>query len=81
MTRDKKRKRIRTEEKLDVRFCTECGEQLDEFDLNPMCSDLNAVKHNHENCKHTGKFKGDMCSKMFISTDDITIIPEEEDED
>ena len=80
MNQRRKKRRKHPDEKFDVRFCTECGEQLDEFDFDPMSTDLDAVKHNHQNCKHNGKFKGEMCSKLFISSEEVTII-NDEDED
>jgi hypothetical protein len=48
-------------------FCTECDKELDLFWLTDMASNRKAVKDNHNNCKKTGKFKGQYCSRMFIS--------------
>jgi hypothetical protein len=53
----------------DLLFCTECGEQLDEFCFKDNSLDVDAIKKNHENCKKIGKFKGDICSRLFIVSD------------
>lgn len=51
-------------------FCTECGAELDEFSFTDKAKDINLVKENFNRCKTIGKFKGEMCSKLFIATDD-----------
>jgi hypothetical protein len=61
-------------EKLDIQFCTECNEELNEFDLSVNPRNLDALKAHHEHCKATGKFKGEMCAKLFIAA----IQPDEE---
>jgi hypothetical protein len=53
----------------DVKFCTECDEQLDEFCFSDIVGDKEFIKKNHENCRKTGKFKGDVCSKLYIASD------------
>lgn len=53
-----------------VNFCTECGKSLDDFALeNPNC-DKETIKFRYKQCVETGKFKGDMCSKLFITDDE-----------
>jgi hypothetical protein len=64
--------------KLDIKFCTECDDKLDNFSLNPMSVNIKAVKDNHENCKKTGKFKGELCSRLFISSTKFDKLDEEE---
>jgi hypothetical protein len=69
MKTNTKRKAI--EEKLnleesDVIYCVECGEVLDDFSFDEFSKDVDAVKKNFHNCKETGKFKGDICSKLYI---------------
>jgi uncharacterized protein with PIN domain len=59
-------KEIGEEERTDIKFCTECGEVLEDFSLSEQAKDPKAVIENFHNCKKTGKFKGDVCSKMFI---------------
>jgi|GEM_PF-3536680 len=50
-------------------FCTECGDDLNDFDLrNP---DKKSVSENFERCKNSGKFKGDICSKLYIIDDNL----------
>lgn len=54
------------EEKPDLQFCTECGDVLEDFSVSEQAKNLESVKANFHNCKKTGKFKGDVCSKMYI---------------
>jgi hypothetical protein len=49
-------------------FCAECGEELDMFGINGEV-DQNKIKERHKRCREKGKFKGDLCSMMFISGD------------
>lgn len=75
MKTNMKRKEIEEKinaEKSDVEYCTECGEVLEDFSLDDKSKDIKSVKENFSNCKHTGKFKGDVCSKLYIiSENDI----------
>ncbi len=50
----------------DVIYCTECGEELEIFGCEDGSFDIDAVKLNYSKCKMTGKFKGEICSKLFI---------------
>ena len=50
-------------------FCTECDNDLNEFALSPKSRNRKKVRKNHENCVKTGKFSGEFCSKIFISSD------------
>ena len=49
-------------------FCTECGEELDNFSLSN--GNIDKIRKNLARCKKTGKFKGEFCSKFFIFCDD-----------
>jgi hypothetical protein len=51
----------------NVIYCTECGEKLENFCFSPDVGDLGAVQRRHEECKKVGKFKGDLCSRLFIA--------------
>jgi hypothetical protein len=53
----------------DLKFCTECNDQLDEFCFSGTANDKEFIKRNHEKCRKTGKFKGDVCSKLYIVSD------------
>jgi hypothetical protein len=68
-----------------VVFCTECGDKLDNFCFNESVTDVDAVKQHMEGCKREGRFKGDMCSRVFIADDknisDLTsAVPDDEDD-
>jgi len=52
-------------------FCTECDKELDTFWRSSKSKNPEAVKNNHRNCRKTGKFKGEFCSKLFIIDKDI----------
>jgi ribosomal protein S27AE len=54
--------------KNDNVFCSECGEELDLFGIDGKI-DRNKIIERHRNCRKKGKFKGDVCSMMFISGD------------
>jgi hypothetical protein len=53
-----------------VIFCTECGVQLTNFCFTERAKDPDAVRKSLAQCKKTGKFNGEFCSKLFISNDD-----------
>lgn len=78
----KKKKSIHKKEESiseEVKFCVECNEDLNNFDIDPMLKGKKEVLANHQNCKKTGKFKGDKCSKLFIEEADDVSFPVEED--
>ena len=65
MDRDTKNRKDMLNQK--VIFCTECGVELQNFCFNGKISNIEAIKKNLAQCKKTGKFKGDFCSKLFIA--------------
>jgi hypothetical protein len=78
----KKKQTLTDDEKLqlkekDVIYCTECGEDLEIFGCEDGSFDLNSVKLNFEKCKKIGKFKGEICSKLFIASENFTDFEEE----
>lgn len=52
-----------------VIFCTECGAELENFCFSDRANDPEAVRKSLAQCKKSGKFKGEFCSKLFISDD------------
>ena len=56
--------------KKDIIFCSECGKELDNFALSEMVKDYNSIIQNFADCKKNGRFKGDLCSKIFIARDE-----------
>lgn len=67
--------------KLDVNFCTECGSDLDDFDFKKEGQCKKDIEANWKNCMKIDKFKGDMCSKMFIVNENDEIWEENKDQD
>jgi hypothetical protein len=49
-----------------IYFCTECGSDLDDFWLYHKDGDYADTLKHHFECQRSGKFKGSMCSKLFI---------------
>lgn len=52
-------------------FCTECGDELQDFAFSQSSNDRKEVMKKHYNCVKTGKFSGEYCSKLFISDDSL----------
>jgi hypothetical protein len=48
-------------------FCTQCGSDLEDFWLYHKTEGYADVLKSHFECQRTGKFKGSMCSKLFIA--------------
>jgi hypothetical protein len=65
-------------------FCTECGSKLENFCFDDGATDLDAVKKHMEECKREGRYKGEMCSRVFIADetniDEFPPLPEEEED-
>ncbi len=55
--------RIRRQRKT---FCTECGADLDNFWLSHTSANYVEVLKHHLECQRTGRFKGSLCSQLFI---------------
>lgn len=47
-------------------FCTECGSDLDDFWLAAGSAQYEDILKHHLECQREGRFKGSMCSKLFI---------------
>jgi hypothetical protein len=50
-----------------VVYCTQCGEELENFCFSPDADDIKSIEKRHANCKKTGKFKGEICSRLYIA--------------
>jgi hypothetical protein len=48
-------------------FCIQCGSDLENFWLSHKTEEYADVLKHHFECQRTGKFKGSMCSKLFIA--------------
>ncbi len=77
-----KTKKTNKEEKpdLSLEFCTECDSALESFVFTPKSKNKKKIQANFDNCKKTGKFNGELCSKVFISEDQIFLNPSEEED-
>jgi len=67
-------KKSKTEKKVPKNngtFCTECGDELEDFAFNKNSLNKDLVRKKHYNCVKTGKFSGEFCSKLFISDDSL----------
>jgi len=64
---------------LSLEFCTECNKALDNFAFSAKSKSKKKVQANFSDCKQKGKFRGELCSKVFISEDEIFLKPSEED--
>jgi len=64
--------------KNNIRFCSECGSDLDSFGFDGTGADLEKARERHQKCKETGKFKGDLCSMIFIADPDDPVSPPDE---
>lgn len=62
----------------DILFCTECGEDLNQFGIDSEI-DIEKVRQRYKNCKATGKFKGDKCAMLFIAQDIEDFLKDEDD--
>ena len=65
----KKKKITEADKESKSLFCTECNETLDDFCFDDEAMNKNAVKKKHLQCVKSGKFNGEFCSKIFISSD------------
>lgn len=52
-------------EKENVEFCLNCND-MDDLAVSPQAIDVDAAKERFRNCDETGKFQGDVCSRLFV---------------
>lgn len=76
-----KKKKSNNEERQSspVKFCTECGEELEDFSISGQASDGKSAKERFHNCQKSGKFNGDICSRVFIADFREEDLPKDED--
>lgn len=55
---------------VDMNLCTKCDDQLNEFDLSKEGDDLTEAKRRMSDCMETGRIEGNICSRVFIASDD-----------
>lgn len=55
--------------KQKVIFCTECGAELQNFCFSGRANDPQLIRKTLAQCKKSGKFAGEFCSKLFIADD------------
>jgi hypothetical protein len=66
----------RKEESAPIHMCIECGEELEDFVFNTNNTDESTRERFH-NCQKIGKFKGEMCSRLFINDFQPEHLPDE----
>lgn len=65
-----------------IQFCLNCND-MDDLATSEEGKDLEGIRKRFQNCEHTGRFEGDLCSRMFVVHDDIEneYFVEDDDED
>jgi hypothetical protein len=53
--------------KQETIYCTQCGAQLDNYCFTKGVENIEAIQQHTAQCKKEGKFKGDLCSRLFIA--------------
>jgi hypothetical protein len=72
MSNTKKNKfKIKEEEPSSLEFCTECN-GLEDFSTNDDTKEEEELKERFARCRKTGKFKGDVCARIFIADENET---------
>lgn len=61
----------REDEEAKVKFCLNCDD-MDDLALSSEADDLAQLQDRFENCVHTGRFDGDVCSRLFVADDDLS---------
>jgi len=81
MKKEKFKYNEETSSKKGIEFCVNC-DGLEDLAVTPEAEDLEGIKQRFHNCEHTGKFSGDICSRMFVAekSDDPGYLFEEETE-
>jgi hypothetical protein len=69
----------RLDEENNVKFCLNCDD-MDDLAVSPEADDLAHLQDRFENCVHTGRFEGDVCSRLFVADDAIETADMYEDE-
>jgi hypothetical protein len=50
-----------------VVFCTQCGEELENFCFSARSDDIAAIRRSLAQCKKEGRFVGEYCAKLFVA--------------
>jgi hypothetical protein len=66
--KDNKRVIEHTRPEHDVEFCLNCDD-MDDFALSDESAQLDSLHERFENCVQSGRFDGDMCSRLFVAED------------
>jgi hypothetical protein len=65
-TQDKKKAGAQADEA--VQFCTNCDD-MENIALDDPSAIAEAARKRFDNCRKTGKFQGDICSRLFVIDD------------
>jgi hypothetical protein len=55
-----------------LEFCTNC-DGLEEFAVGSEVKEVSALYERFHNCETSGKFEGDLCSRLFIATESTSL--------
>ncbi len=51
-----------------VKFCLNCDD-MDDLAVSDESRELDRIKDRFRNCNDTGRFQGDVCSRLFVATE------------
>jgi len=49
-----------------VIFCMNCDD-IEDLSVSPEADDMDAIRDRFRNCKRSGNFDGDICSRLFVA--------------
>ncbi|MBR9978123.1 MAG: hypothetical protein KFH87_08550 [Bacteroidetes bacterium] len=73
-------KKINTHNGFEVEFCLNCND-MDDLAVRAEAAYLDLLQERFSNCRETGRFDGDFCSRIFVAKDGVENIPFLTDED
>jgi hypothetical protein len=63
-----------------LEFCTNC-DGLDDLAVQSEVKEISKLYERFHNCENTGKFEGDLCSRLFIATEATSLEKTKETEE
>lgn len=56
-------------------FCSECEIELEEYDIPNDTEMVKSIKKRHFKCVKEGRFKGELCARLFIASNELDNYP------